>query len=196
MDKSALKRVLILEENTDHLELLTNLLEEQFTPIDIHTVETIEDCLDFLEQTDYDIVITGSFIHSVCITERLVDIVERAKGAPVIIVSGKGDENMAAEVIKLGASEFLIKSRKNLEKLSQVVAKYFKRSTKNRTTVHHTPEGAEVTSRLIRELDHLMQKARNVTSDIAFRGTSKEDSSLDALFTQIQRLRKIISDQK
>jgi len=91
-----LKRVLILEENTDHLQLLTSLLECHFSPIDIHTVETVEDCLDFLEQTPYDIIMSGCYIHNACITERLTDIVAGSNGAPIIIISGSGDENIAA----------------------------------------------------------------------------------------------------
>ena len=196
MDKIPLKRVLILEENTDHLELLTGILEESFTPIDIHTVETVEDCLDFLEQTDYDIVISGSFIHSISITERLTDIVAHAKDTPIIIVSGRGDENMAAEVIKLGASEFLLKTKKNLEKLPPLISKYFKKGKKSKAPPRPLLEGEELTNRLIRELDHLMQKARNITSNIALKGISEENSNLDPLFAQIGRLRKLLKEQK
>jgi len=196
MDKTPLKRVLILEENTDHLELLTGLLEENFTPIDIHTVETVEDCLDFLEQTEYDIIISGSFIHSISITERLSDIIARTKGTPVIIVSGRGDENMAAEVIKLGANEFLLKTKKNIEKLPQLFAKYFKKEKKGKLfTPPSLLDGEDVTNRLIRELDHLMQKARVLTSNIAIKGTN-EEVNLDGLFAQIGRLRKLLKEQK
>lgn len=187
-----LKRVLILEENTDHLELLTALLENNFTPIDIHTVETIEDCLDFLEQTEYDIVLTGCFIHNICITERLGHIVERAGGIPIIVISGSGDEGIAAEVIKLGASEYVVKTKKALEKIPLLVTKYFKKGRK--VKAKSPKEGFELNTRLARELDHLMQKARNLTTEIATKSVPEDSVSLDTLFTQIQRLRKMIQN--
>lgn len=181
-----LRRVLILEENTDHLGLLTGLLEESFSPIDIHTVETIEDCLDFLEQTDYDLVMTGCFIHNCCITDRLGSIVEQARGTPIIVISGSGDENIAAEVIKLGANEYLVKTRKSIENIPDLVAKYFKKGR----TVTQKPiaQNIEDPARLLREIDHLMQKARSLTM-------KGDEDSLEPLFTQIHRLRKLIQER-
>lgn len=190
-----LKRVLILEENTDHLELLTSLLEEHFSPIDIHTVENIEDCLDFLEQTDYDIILTGCFIHNICITERLNDIVNSARGAPVIVISGSGDEHIAAQVIKLGASEYIVKTRKSLEKIPALVAKYFKKQNKGKSPPS-PPKEMETTGRIIREMDRLMQKARDITADIAAKKTPENIASMEALFSQIHKLRKLIQGHK
>jgi len=192
-----LKRVLILEENTDHLELLTALLEEHFSPIDIHTVETIEDCLDFLEQTTYDLILTGCFIHKVQITERLKDITSFARGAPIIVVSGSGNENIAADVIKHGASEYIVKTRKSLEKLPAIVAKYFKKGC-GRAETESLPPLSEIepTGRIIRELDRLMQKARILTSNIATKSISEDTSQIESLFSQISKLRKMLQEQK
>jgi len=191
-----LKRVLILEENTDHLELLTSLLECHFSPIDIHTVETVEDCLDFLEQTAYDIIMSGCYIHNICITERLADIVSRSQGSPIIIISGSGDENMAAQTIKLGASDYIVKTRKSLDKIPGLLSKYFKRPHKTKSGERTKASGIETADRVLRELDHLMQKARNLTIDIASRSKTDDSSSLESLFSQIHRLRKLVQEQK
>lgn len=182
-----LKRVLILEENTDHLELLTGILEEHFSPIDIHTVESVEDCMDFLEQTQYDIILSGCFIHKLCITERLASIIELARGAPIIVISGSGDENIAADVIKRGANEYIVKTRKSLEKLPNVVEKYFKKGLKK---LEPQPlQSNESSIHILREIDHLMQKARSLT-------TKEDANDLESLFSQIHRLRKLIQDRK
>jgi len=127
---TSINRFLVLEENTDHLELLTGIFETFFSPADIHTVETIEDCLDFLNQTEYDIVITGYFIHNKPITEKFARIVEQAGASPVIVISGSGDEHVAAQITKLGASEYLVKTRDTLEKLPKVISKYLKKQRK------------------------------------------------------------------
>lgn len=187
-----LKRVLILEENLDHLELLTMLLESNFTPIDIHTVETIEDCLEFLEQTEYDLIMTGCFIRNVCITERLSYIVERAHGAPIIVITGSGDENIAAEVIKLGANEYVVKTRKSLERLPTIIAKYFKRGRKHIKQAERLGTKAD-SDLLLREVDRLIQKARTVTAKAVSSPLQGDMNSLEALFNQIQHLRELAS---
>ncbi len=191
-----LHKVLILEENTDHLELLTSILEEHFTPIDIHTVESIEDCLDFLENTEYHLVFTGYYIHSTPITERLENIVTNAAGAPVIVISGSGDESIAAQAIKLGASEYLVKDRKTMEKIPLLVAKYFKKGKPKGHRPKTAIEGAELSNRLLREMDHLMQRARNLTAEVATKTTNFDTSSIESLFSQIRRLRKLIQEPK
>ncbi len=179
------KRVLILEENVDHLELLTGLLENHFSPIDIHTVESIEDCLDFLEQNNYDLVLSGCFVHDVCITERLSHIIDVANGAPVIVISGSADENMAANVIKLGASEFVVKTRKSLEEIPSLVEKYLKKA---RPATHQVKK-AEGQNFISRELDGLTQKAKLFMSD----SSPKNISSLKSMLDQIERLKKMTS---
>lgn len=191
-----LHKVLILEENTDHLELLTSILEEHFAPIDIHTVESIEDCLDFLENAEYHIVFTGYYIHSTPITERLESIVTNAAGAPVIVISGSGDEAIAAQAIKLGASEYLVKDRKTMEKIPLLVAKYLKKGKPKGHKPKTVIEGAELSNRLLREMDHLMQRARNLTAEVATKTTNVDTSSIESLFSQIRRLRKLIQEPK
>ncbi|MBI2974079.1 MAG: response regulator [Deltaproteobacteria bacterium] len=193
---ATLKRVLILEENTDHLELLTSILEDHFSPIDIHTVESIEDCLDFLEQTAYDLIITGYYIHSTPISERLGHIVERAGGTAIIVISGSGDETIAAQMIKLGASDYLVKNKKTLEKIPALVSKYFKKVKSKTPPAKQSSAAAETSTRLLREIDHLMQKARAVTANIASKPESSDTLNLEVLFSQIKRLRKIIQEQK
>lgn len=194
MEKGNLKRVLILEENTDHLELLTALLEDRFSPIDIHTVETIEDCLEFLEQTAYDLIMTGYFISNSKISERLHEIIELSQGAPIIVISGSGDEHIAAEMIKLGASDYIVKNRKSLEKLPPLISKYFKKERAHKDAP--LPSPAETTTRILREIDRLMQKARLLTTEIATKPKAEEGPALDAIFSQIKRLRKMIQEQK
>ncbi len=193
---TTLHKVLILEENTDHLELLTSILEEHFTPIDIHTVESIEDCLDFLEKGGYHLVFTGYYIHSTPITERLESIVLNAAGAPVIVISGSGDEAIAAQAIKLGASEYLVKNKKTMEKIPSLVAKYFKKGRQRGYKPKTAIEGAEFSNRLLREMDHLMQRARNLTAEVATKTTNVDTSSIESLFSQIRRLRKLIQEPK
>jgi DNA-binding NtrC family response regulator len=191
-----LKRILILEANPDHLELLSALIDEHFSPVDIHTVETVEDCLDFLEQTEYDLVLTSCFINNASITDRLKHIVETAAGAPVVVISGSTDTSIAAEVIKKGAADYVVKTKKSIEKIPPLIAKHLKRGKKAKPAARQAPEGAEVTRRLVRELDHLMQKARALTSSVAQKDASLEGQPFDSIFSQIQRLRKLLQEQK
>ena len=69
--KAALKRpryVLIIEDNVHHAELLTEVLDRHFAPVIIHTVDTIEDGIEFAGQTAYDLIITGGVIRQTPVT--------------------------------------------------------------------------------------------------------------------------------
>ncbi|MBI2092435.1 MAG: hypothetical protein HYT75_05550, partial [Deltaproteobacteria bacterium] len=123
-------------------------------------------------------------------------IVERAGGTAIIVISGSGDETIAAQMIKLGASDYLVKNKKTLEKIPALVSKYFKKVKSKTPPAKQSSAAAETSTRLLREIDHLMQKARAVTANIASKPESSDTLNLEVLFSQIKRLRKIIQEQK
>jgi FixJ family two-component response regulator len=90
--------VLIMEDNPSHAELLTEVLDRHFSPIIIHTVDTIK-----------------------AIRRRFKDI-------PLIVVTGRGDESLAAQLIRRGVTEYLVKTRETLESLPHVLEKFLKKT--------------------------------------------------------------------
>jgi two-component system NtrC family response regulator len=68
-----------------------------------------EQASELLEKEDVDLVVTDVRLPGINGVELTKRIVERWSDVPVIVVAGYGDIDTAVEVLKLGASDFLVK---------------------------------------------------------------------------------------
>ena len=68
-----------------------------------------EQALEFLEHEDIDLVVTDIRLPGIDGVELTKRIAERWSDIPVIVVTGYGDIETAVEVLKLGASDFIVK---------------------------------------------------------------------------------------
>ncbi len=193
--------VLIIEDNVHHAEILTEVLDRHFAPVVIHTVDTVKDGLDFVSQSGYDLILTGAVIKETPVTEAISRIARLAGGTPIIVISGHGDERLAAELIKKGATEYLVKTRETLDALPALLAKHIKsrraKSRKRKSKAKpETSQRLPSAAAIIREVDKLTQRA------LAMLGGSKRrrraasaggNEQLDQLLSQIKRLREMAS---
>jgi len=67
-----------------------------------------EQASELLEKEDVDLVVTDVRLPGINGVELTKRIVERWSDVPVIVVAGYGDIDTAVEVLKLGASDFLV----------------------------------------------------------------------------------------
>lgn len=189
--------VLIIEENVHHAELLTEILDRHFAPVVIHTVDTFRDGLDFLTQSHYDLILTAGFTGKNSIAEFADDIVARAAGTPIIVITGRGDESLAAELTKSGISEYLVKSRDTLDELPSVLKKHFIRRSR-RSHLGKTPSAIRKTSAthsdVIREIEALKEQILRLSG--AMRGWRKAGTppnieEIEKLQEQLKHIREI-----
>lgn len=185
--KPDLKRILVLEDNFDHAELITQVLENNFAPVDIHTVDNLDNCLEFLSETRYDLVLIDCFIQNGSIVDSIPKICIRAGKAPVIVITGSGDERLAAEVIKSGAADYLVKSAESLNHLPKLVAKHLL-SAKKRPSRQDMKSNSDYAKRLLSEVDMLTEKTKRITS---FSSSPADLRQLKQIFDQIHRLRDL-----
>jgi len=187
--------VLIIEDNVHHAEILTEVLDRHFAPVVIHTVDTIEDGIEFATQSDYHMILTGAVIRDVPVTDAITKFAKLAKGTPIIIISGKGDETLAAELIKRGATEYLVKTRETLEELPALLAKHMKKKKGGRKRTKNSEARTALPSpgAIIREVDKLTQQALAIVGPRRRKRSSRvrDLDELDQLLGQIQRLREM-----
>lgn len=198
--KAKPRYVLIVEDNVHHAELLTEILDRHFAPVVIHTVDTIEDGIEFASQSDYDLVISAGVVRDVPVTDSLPKISRAVGGAPVVIISGRSDEKLAAELIKRGAAEYLAKTRETLENLPGLLEKHFTAGRTGRRrkgrTLGEKKSNAPTPAAIIREVDRLTQQALAIAGPRRRKrsGQFPQDiHQLDQLLGQIQRLRELAS---
>jgi DNA-binding NtrC family response regulator len=188
--------VLIIEDNVHHAEILTEVLDRHFAPVVIHTVDTVEDGLEFAEQSDYHLILMGAFVRNAPIIDVIPKLKKLSGDTPLIVISGRGDETLAANLIKKGASEYLVKTRETLDDLPKLLAKHLKgkKPAKRRKKSAGTKTSERQTSpaSIMREVDKLTQQALAIARPRRRKRTNRSDE-LDQLLTQIQRLREMAS---
>lgn len=190
--------VLIIEDNVHHAELLTEVLDHHFAPVIIHTVDTIEDGLEFVSQSNYDLILTAGVVRGTPIVNSIPILNARSGNTPIVVISGRGDEKLAAEIIKKGAVEYLGKTRETLENMPSLLEKYFiqKRAKKRKIAPKKdSPDDSPTPAAIVREVDRITQQA------LAIAGPRRKKrrmvphnvEELDLLLSQIQHLRELAS---
>ncbi|MDY7032232.1 MAG: response regulator [Thermodesulfobacteriota bacterium] len=119
--------ILIVEDNPDHMELMERTLSNHNTAFKIRATDSGEDCWTLLDHDKYDAVILDYTLPKVDGLEVLKKIGEKNYDVPVIMVTGQGDESIAVEAMKLGASDYIAKSGDYLLTLPFIVEKTIER---------------------------------------------------------------------
>lgn len=120
-------RVLYLEDNPDHVFLVADALQFQFPGSQVESATLLSEALNCLGGRQYDVVLVNCHIHGESILPHLQDVATHSNGAPVIVISGNGDEKSAANAIKHGATDYLVKSRESLEVLPYLIQRLLKK---------------------------------------------------------------------
>lgn len=190
--KKNLLRILIVEDNIDHVELLSQVIERHFAPVDLHTVETVDDAIDFIEQTDYDLVLTDCFINNESIVKQIPNLRSKLGNVPIIVITGSGDESLAAKVIRKGATDYLVKTRDSMEKIPALIKKYSQRDANGHEIYKGLKqEGRPIKDRIMDEVASLGRQARRVADPHG--GRIPDLKQLESLLDQIQRLKDLAS---
>lgn len=124
-------RVLLLEDDPMDAELLTEGLRrsaELDVCIDWVTDETAY--LKALESGGHDVILSDFSLPGFSGTEALERALQLAPGTPFIIVSGVVGEEIAVEMLKAGATDYLLKSR--LQRLPHVLRRAMREISERR----------------------------------------------------------------
>ena len=114
-----LQRVLLVEDNPDHAEVITASLGSP-TP-HVERVETRDAFALALAKGSWDIVISDFHLPRFSALEALDVLNKSGRLVPLVVVSGFVGEEAAAELIKAGAADFTAKS--NLRRLPAAIGR-------------------------------------------------------------------------
>ena len=105
-------RIIYIEDNQDDAELARFLLSEELDrPFEIRRVETREDFLDTAKTFKPEIILSDVNLPGYSGIEALQDAMAAYPDIPFIMVTGTMSEELAADFIKSGAWDFVIKER-------------------------------------------------------------------------------------
>ncbi|MFX0113905.1 MAG: response regulator [Candidatus Hodarchaeota archaeon] len=109
VDKEPL-RVLLVEDDEEHVGLILGVLEEKKTIYDTMVATTGKECLDLLKKYTYDVVLLDYQLPDL---DGITILREAKKINPrtlFVIVTGAGSEQVAVEAMKLNAFDYVVKS--------------------------------------------------------------------------------------
>ncbi len=112
--------ILLVEDNIDHVILTKESLKQSEVNFKVDAVTNLDECLEKLEQNSYDTILLDYSLPKGDGLALLDKINEKHYHTPVIMVTGQGDETIAVEAMKKGASDYVVKSKDYLVTLPYV----------------------------------------------------------------------------
>lgn len=116
MNKEQNKRknlsVVVIEDNDGDFILIEDYLIESFKTVQIKRCESFKDFEEFSDtvgQVTFDLILLDLHLPDYSGLELIEKIVSKKNQAPIIILTGYADINLAKESLKLGVEDFLIK---------------------------------------------------------------------------------------
>lgn len=152
MNDKKKERFLVVDDSSHFSFFIKRTLEERFSA----TVKVAWDCAsarDIFSREKFDVITLDYILPDGDGLELLKEFTSEKSCPPVIMITGEGDEDIAARCLKLGASGYVAKSREFYAQLSEVVDKV--RSEMSHQRVHETIEKSNVIIHAIENIREL-----------------------------------------
>ena len=170
--------VLFVDDDHDTLELAEDVMKRQDDSINLTTKSSPEEALDILNKTRFDAIVSDYLMSGMDGIDLLREVRDNEKGIPFIILTGKGDEEIAMEALNAGADYYFKKggspsdqfsllsetikkvvSQKRVEEWSEALHSFLESDLKDKTeTVKGHLENIS--------LEHLPEKERKQVEEL------------------------------
>ena len=101
---------LLVDDNEAFLGLLSSFVRRHYPDCHLGLAATGEQALQQLISGDWDVVLLDYRLPDVDGLEVLAEIRKRQVDTAVVMVTGEGDERLAADIFRMGAHDYLVKS--------------------------------------------------------------------------------------
>ncbi len=119
------QEVLLIEDSATDALIVKHALRRSYA---VTHVRTAEEAMQRLLSGTPALVLSDYFLPGGTVVDIQQWIAEHGLDVPVIVMSGQGDEKIAAETFKLGAYEYVVKSEETLSSISLAVDAALKRN--------------------------------------------------------------------
>lgn len=116
-------RILHIDDNLLDRQIIKNVLQKNPGEFEVIETESRPEFELHLSKSDFDLILSEFNIPGLEGLNVLQIVKEKKSEIPLIIVTGKGSEEIAVEAMKLGAADYVIKSEKHLQNLSPTIRK-------------------------------------------------------------------------
>ncbi len=101
--------ILLFEDNPGDAGLLEEMLEEFQNKYILKNVESLEEGLNALNNTHFDIILLDLGLPDSDGIETLVEVDKKTPNIPIIVLTGLNNEEIGILAVKMGAQDYLIK---------------------------------------------------------------------------------------
>ena len=112
--------ILAIEDKKEDFELVESLLMYEKS-VELCFVSTLQEGFSMLESTDIHLIFLDYCLPDGTGLDFLLEIEKKGIVVPVVIITGQGDELLAAQMIKAGAYDYLPKARLGRKALVRVI---------------------------------------------------------------------------
>jgi DNA-binding NtrC family response regulator len=120
-----MKKILLIEDNKDHSELIIRSLREGLADIKIQQATRVKEAIELLKKKSFDLILTDFYLPDSRGEAHIRRLAQMVPETPIIIITGQGDEKTAARSIKAGADDYIIKTREALQALPRILNRAF-----------------------------------------------------------------------
>jgi len=116
-------KILIAEDDEDDVILIREFIRDGFPATNLHFdwASSASDALSHLENNDYNFCFFDFRLGEKNGLELLRSVREKGYSLPIIFLTGQGDEEIAVEVMKSGATDYLGKSSLSAKSLAHAI---------------------------------------------------------------------------
>jgi len=133
-------RVLVVEDNPGDVGLVRAALEESTVRFEVDNVASPRSCRRALETEHYDIILLDYSLPGENGLDFLRSISGKKNVPPVIMLTGQGDELIAKDAIRGGASDYCAKGRINSATLTRAILEALEKARLEAAEEHQREE--------------------------------------------------------
>src|SRR5579859_2222046 len=108
---SPILRALIVEDNPRDVKLLVATLEKGGYSLTVVSVDTPEMFQKQLDESHHDVILADYKLPNWTAMDALEIVKKSGKDIPIIVITGSLDDETAVELIKKGATDYMLKDR-------------------------------------------------------------------------------------
>jgi len=155
------KKLLLVEDNPDHAELIEIALRESLPEFHIETVPSGDQCLSRLQEGGFDIIVLDYSLPGMNGLQVMDEMRKKGYQLPFVVVTGRGNETVAVEAMKKGAYDYIVKSENYLTALPLVVKKALEKHELTKELTRRNRELEAVRSEFISIITHELRTPLN-----------------------------------
>src|SRR5262245_3673889 len=133
-------RILVVDDDPEAARLIGQALRSAAPPFDVEVVGSAAAGLDKLATEPFDAVLLDYRLPDIDGVACLLRIRQSHGDLPVVVFTGSGSEEIAVEVLKLGASDYVVKHGKYLARVPTVLREALGRRELQRIAAGHGSE--------------------------------------------------------